>query len=70
MQVEHHKSKRQVSFEGKGIWERDKKEHRNGGLISVVLTAWSKPSNSYCTLTRQPVENQTFPVINRITGRV
>lgn len=70
MQVEHHKSKRQVSFEGKGIWKRDKKEHRNGGLISVVLTAWSKPSNSYCTLTRQPVENQTFPVINRIMVRV
>jgi len=52
MQVGHHKSRRQVSFEGKGIWERDKKKHRNGGLISVVLTACSKPSISYCTLTR------------------
>jgi len=70
MQVEHHKSKRQVSFEGKGSQERDKKKHRNGELISVVLTAWSKQSNSYCTLTRQLVANQTFPVINRVTARV
>ena len=53
MQVGHHKSRRQVSFEGKGIWERDKKKHGNGGLISVVLTACSKPSISYCALTRR-----------------
>lgn len=47
MQVGHHKSRRQVSFEGKGIWERDKKKHRNGGLIYVVLTACCKPKQLY-----------------------